>query len=329
MPIYNISFWNLENLFDIQNSPRRTEKLQRAIGSDLNGWTQTKLNGKISQLASIISQMSNGNGPDMLGVCEVENSHVLDLLTQALNPLNRNYSVVHKDTVDKRGIDVAFIYDADLFTVEKDDSGNDLIFDHVVMRRTATRAILQVNFLTEHSGNSKRLVLLGNHWPSRSGGQYESEGYRHIAGETLSYFHQRIREVHGDDTPVLAMGDFNDEPFNESITRFALAVRSRAKVVNAISKPYFQNMMWPLMDQGVGTLFYNNFPNMLDQFLANENMLKQNSSLRAIPNSVEINNFSEMVDTGHYPRPIRYGLGQNTNQNGFSDHFPISISIEE
>jgi len=314
MPNYSITFWNLENLFDVENSPRRGDKLKRAIGKDLIGWSQSNLNRKISQLSSIIVQLNNGNGPDILGVCEVENKHVLDLLISALNGLNRTYSVVHHDTSDKRGIDIAFIYDSDLFTFE-------MMFDHVVMRRTATRDILQVNFKTVHSSNLQRIVLIGNHWPSRSGGQLESEGYRQIAGETLSYFHQRILEEHGKDTPVIAMGDFNDEPFNKSISKHALAVRSRQKVVNARSVPYFLNLMWSLMQENVGTLFYNSLPNMLDQFLVNENLLKDSSNIRIELDSIKINNFSY---------PIRFGgMGKDINKDGYSDHFPISMSLIE
>jgi hypothetical protein len=84
------------------------------------------------------------------------------------------------------------------------------VFFHVVMRRHATREIVQVNFKTRIAA-VRTWAVFGNHWPSRSGGQFESEGYSAIAGETLGYFHQRVLEVHGWETPVLAMGDFNDE----------------------------------------------------------------------------------------------------------------------
>jgi hypothetical protein len=79
------------------------------------------------------------------------------------------------------------------------------VFFHVVMRRQATREIVQVNFKTTTAAAGTWAVF-GNHWPSRSGGQFESAGYRAIAGETLSYFHQRVLEVHGPQTPMLAMG---------------------------------------------------------------------------------------------------------------------------
>ncbi|MGC8855776.1 MAG: hypothetical protein ACP5QU_03165 [Anaerolineae bacterium] len=73
-----------------------------------------------------------------------------------------------------------------------------------------------------------------------------------MAGETLAYFHERILQVLGSETPVLAMGDFNDEPFNESITNYALAERTKSKVLRG-RIPYFLNLMWPLLGQGLLT----------------------------------------------------------------------------
>jgi hypothetical protein len=316
---YQIAFWNLENLFDIENSPRRSDKLQRAIGKDLQGWTQAQLDRKIGQLASIVIQMNGGRGPEILGVCEVENKYVMDLLVQALASLGRNYAVSHHDMSDQRGIDIGFIYDSNLFIAEA-------LFSHFVMRRTATRDILQVNFRTPRN---RLLVLAGNHWPSRSGGEQESAGYRAIAGETLAYFHQRILEVNGDETPVLAMGDFNDEPFDASLVGYALSMRSRTKVINA-NIPRFLDLMWPLLGQGIGTLYFDNLPNVFDQFLANKNLLNDSLPIKVLPDTVQIYRFPEMVQAGQYPQPIPFGgMGKPVNQNGYSDHFPVSVTIQE
>lgn len=316
---YQFAFWNLENLFDIENSPRREEKLERAIGSDLKGWTQAQLDRKVSQLSSIIRQMNNGRGPDLLGVCEVENAFVMQLLMESLGPLHRNYAVVHHDMSDHRGIDIGFIYDTDLFTFEN-------LFSHFVMRRTATRDILQINFKTHRQ---RQLVVIGNHWPSRSGGEEQSAGYRAIAGETLAYFHERILEELGDNTPVLAMGDFNDEPFNVSLTDYALSTRSRQKVISADLSRFF-NLMWPILGQGLGSLYFDNFPNLLDQFLANKNLLKDAGAIKIVPESVQVLRFQEMVDTGRYPKPIPFGgMGKAVNPNGFSDHFPVAVTVLE
>jgi hypothetical protein len=176
----------------------------------------------------------------------VENRFVLDLLVAAVGQLvpGRAYRVVHADTADARGIDVAFLYDPALFEVPDGET-----FFHVVMRRNATREIVQVNFRTQAG---RTWSVFGNHWPSRSGGQLESAGYRDIAGETLAYFHQRALEVHGEGTPVLAMGDFNDEPFDTSLVTHALSTRQRTKVLRA-EIPRLWNLMWPPMGTPDGT----------------------------------------------------------------------------
>ncbi|MBK7806952.1 MAG: endonuclease/exonuclease/phosphatase [Saprospiraceae bacterium] len=333
MKTYFVAFWNLENLFDIENSPRRSEKLQRAIGQDLARWGENQLALKISQLASIIKLMNNGLGPDILGVCEIENKHVLERLVAALATLNRNYAIAHADTNDQRGIDVAIIYDANQVVVEQGniDPNNpgvikDLIFNHFVMRRTATRDILQVNFIT--LAENERIVTVVNHWPSRSGGASESEGYRMIAGETLAYFHERVMEMYSNDTPVIAMGDFNDEPFNVSLVQYALSLRSKTKVSNA-KNSCFYNLMWDILEEANGSFYFDNLPNMLDQFLVNKNLIKKDSKVSVKENTVKINKFPIMESNGKYPSPIPYGgMGKAINPNGFSDHFPISVEIE-
>ncbi len=319
---YHIAFWNVENLFDIEGSPRREEKVARAIGADIAGWTQSLLDKKVSQLSTIISKMNNGLGPDLLGVCEVENKFVVNLLAQSLGALGRNYKVIHHDTQDKRGIDVAFLYDATRLTVPEPIEQN--VFSHFVLRRTATRDLVQVSFRTVRG---RHLVVIGNHWPSRSGGQAESAAYRAMAGETLSYFHERILGIHGDKTPVLALGDFNDEPFDPSITDYALGTRTADKVISG-RNPYFQNLMWPLMGKGLGS-FYFDGQNMLDQILVNKNFLKPDSIFKVKTNSANVLRLAPMTDKKG-PRPIHFGgMGKPVNQNGFSDHFPVEVVIVE
>jgi predicted extracellular nuclease len=333
MRTYQIAWWNLENLFDEENAValgRRTDKVFRAIENDIAGWTPQLRDHKIDQLASVIAAMNTGRGPDLLGVCEVENLFVVDRLVERVNamlPAPRSYQVVHADTGDARGIDVAFIYDNTLFQVPL--PLEESVFFHVVMRRNATREIVQVNFKTTTAA-ARTWAVFGNHWPSRSGGQFESEGYRAIAGETLSYFHQRVLEVHGPQTPVLAMGDFNDEPFNTSLVRHALSTRQRAKVTNARENPLLWNLMWPNAGLPEGSFYFDNQPNMLDQFLVNKNMATGDAPIKADAGTAQILKPPAMVDPGDYPKPIPYGgMGDPVNQNGFSDHFPITMTVTE
>ena len=330
---YHVAWWNLENLFDEEGAQalgRRTEKVARAIGNSIAGWTPQLRDRKIDQLASVIAQMNQDRGPDLLGVCEVENRFVVDRLVDVVNArlaTARSYAVVHADTDDARGIDVAFIYDNSLFTVSAPAEGS--VFFHVVMRRNATREIVQVNFRTATPA-ARPWALFGNHWPSRSGGASESAGYRAIAGETLAYFHQRVLQVHGPQTPVLAMGDFNDEPFDPSLVRHALSSRQRAKVTAARSNPLLWNLMWPGAGTPDGSFYFANVPNMLDQFLVNKNMATLDAPIRAGAGSAQILKPPAMVNTGIYKKPVSFGgMGKPVNQDGFSDHFPITMTVTE
>ncbi len=331
MSEYFFAWWNVENLFDSEDSPNRSDKLRRALGRELNGWTEAILDKKIAQLSKIILRLNSNTGPDLLGVCEVENKPVVERLANSLASLHqRSYKVIHADTLDERGIDVAFIYDSNRIEIERDHDNNELVFSHFILKRVATRDLLQVNLKTRPNGN--RLVVIGNHWPSRSAGQYESEPYRIVAGETLSYFLQRILEENKEEdgkTAIIAMGDFNDEPHNRSITEYALATANMLKVTESEKASRLYNLMWPIMAQGLGTFYYDNFPNFLDQFMISRG-ITESHKLSVTDNSVQIIRFPEMM-TGKYKVPVKFGRPSNNSLNvsGFSDHFPISVTLNE
>ena len=112
---YFVAWWNVENLFSPENYSGRHEWLEKYLGKELRGWSKSVLATKISQLSSVIMRMNDNEGPDLLGVCEVENEDVLQQLVEAIDLPGRKYRVVHHNSDDKRGIDVAFIYDSKRF----------------------------------------------------------------------------------------------------------------------------------------------------------------------------------------------------------------------
>jgi exonuclease III len=308
------AWWNLENLFDTEDAAR-TDKLKKSIGKDLVGWTAEILDKKLSRLAEIINKMNDDKGPDIIGVAEVENKEVLMKLK---NKLNRNtYAIVHADSKDERGIDVAFIYDNGLFEAKE-------TFFHCVMRRNATRDIVQANM--KYRKNNSDIVLIGNHWPSRTAGAYESEPYRIMAGETLAYFHERIYEELNDNVPVIVMGDFNDNPYNRSIIEYALSIHSKEKIKNAKETKYFYNLMWELLAKGEGTYFYSGF-DLLDQFLISGNIILDKTFISIDEQSCRIIKIPAMMKDG---KPIKFGKPKDkagVNENGYSDHFPIAVTL--
>lgn len=322
---YYVAWWNLENLFDEENSPRRTEKLQRAIGADLAGWTPALRDRKVAQLASVITQMSGGAGPDLLGVCEVENRFVLELLVAALGgPLpGRDYDIVHADTDDARGIDVAFIYDNDLFEAPAGE-----VFFHVVMCRNATRELVQVNFKTKQQdrtwsvfGNhlavpQRRPVRLGrlpphhrrDPWllpparprsprlrhPGVGDGRLQRRTVRHVAGHPRPQYPPTPACRRGRHRQVLEPDVVGDR----RPARRDLLLQQRAQPAGPVP----------------GQQEHGN----------------QHSPIRAKADTVEILRFPGTFSTGKYPRPKPFGgMGKPVDEDGFPDHFPIGMQVTE
>jgi len=321
MENHNIYWWNLENLFDIENSPRRSQFLNNKLDSELVGWTQYILDQKIENLSSVITKFNNNNGPDILGVCEVENAHVLQLLTNRLSVLlGRNYTFAIIDGEDKRGIDTALIYDSDKYNQDPKT------FTLRITKRNPTRDLFQIQ-LTTQTGNT--LVLILNHWPSRSGGHLESEPFRIMVAENLSYWVERIHEELGSETSILLMGDFNDNPYDKSITKYLQSTNIKKKVMNA-KNHFFYNVMYQFLDQNKGTHVWGSEVNILDQFLVSKNILSQSNTHSFKIDTVEIVDFPELVK-GAYKKAIRFSRPNKSdfNPNGFSDHLPISMTLKE
>lgn len=311
-----VAFWNVENLFDVE-SAARPEKLRRLIGNDLAGWNRTLLGKKLSQLSKVIRALNGGKGPDILGVCEVENKAVLGKLTRKIaKDGGRKYQVAHADTSDNRGIDVAFLYDPAIASTSPGQ-----MFQHWVVKRHATRELFQVNFAI----GGQTIVLIGNHWPARTEGQYESEPYRMTAGETLSYWVERVQQELGNEVAIVVLGDFNDEPFNRAVTEYALSTNDPNRVLNG-SNPYLLNLMWPLLASGAGTHFYASQWNMLDQVMVSRGIVNGKSGWK-VQGDARI----EAIDIMSYPQknePRRFGIRPDERDTaGFSDHYPVSVTL--
>ncbi|MEM6737938.1 MAG: endonuclease/exonuclease/phosphatase family protein [Bacteroidota bacterium] len=319
MENHYISWWNVENLFDEKNAPevRRPDSIRRKISSDLSKWTVETRDKKIKNLAWVLSKINDQKGPDILGICEIENKFVLELLVNTISIPNREYGIIHSNSSDKRGIDVAFIYDKNKYIFNHDE-----FFEHIIVKRYATREIIQTT-LTTLKGNE--LILIGNHWPSRSAGQYESEPFRIIAAETLSYFVESIQRIKGKDSAIIVMGDFNDEPFDRSLEKYALSSRNRKKVSFG-KNPNLYNLMWPLIGKGEASYVYSSSPMMIDQFMVSKGIIS-NRKYELDEQKVKVEKFDGMTK-GRYDKPVRFGQS-SPNLSGFSDHLPISFVLGE
>ncbi len=317
----NIAWWNLENLFDAETAARDA-KLKSTLHRELRGWNENVRDRKIAQLARVIELMFDGDGPALLGVCEVENEAVMTLLAQAIHIPGRNYRVVAHESHDARGIDTSFIVDANILTVVEADH-------QVVIKRSATRDIFWSRLKVNATG--AEFVAVANHWPARSAGQYASEPFRMLAGETHAYIISSLldQKQGGDkNLPVISMGDFNDEPFNRSMQEYLLGTRDPGRVRYSKSG-HMLNLMWPLMQgHDPGSYLYGSDWNMLDQFLVSYGMLKTASDLRVVKESVQIFKPEIMKASSGKPRKFsRPSTKKGEDRDGYSDHYPITVEL--
>jgi endonuclease/exonuclease/phosphatase family metal-dependent hydrolase len=163
-------------------------------------------------------------------------------------------------------------------------------------------------------------------------GVYESEPYRILAAETLSYYIMRIQQKHGKHSPIIVMGDFNDTPGSRSMTDYALSSRNQEIVKYSHEEsPGLYNLMWPLMGQDYGTFWYSD-PLFFDQILVSKGFLVKKRKLEVDLTSVQVIKETKMWETppprGKRPIPREFGWAPR-DPLGYSDHFPITMKIRE
>lgn len=312
---FHVANWNVENLFDTADDPDNTYDDEFLPGNPTTRWTRARFDTKLDNLARVISGLNRGQGPDLLGLEEVENKTVLQALVQKLP--GKNYGIVHEDSPDPRGIDTALLYNRDLFTLRYSRA------HRVPLKwRRDTRDILHAALQDPHG---KLLHVFVNHWPSRGAGIAESDPDRFTAGQTLSralrYIFQRDRAAH-----VIVMGDFNDEPNSPSI-RVALDVDPYpARAGYAPDKLY--NLSSRKSSQGLGTYFHSFRGRiewrMYDQIMVSGAIL-ESVRIEYDEDSLKIARPGYMLAEAGWNKgaPVATFADRTQYQGGYSDHLPI------
>ena len=257
---------------------------------------------------------------DFLGVCEVENRRVLEdlIATQALR--DRKFKIAHLDSPDSRGIDLALIYRAPFELAKK--KGLTL---HPIPLERPTRGVLEARLTV----GEQELIVLVNHWPSRYGGLERSRPLRKKAAELCRRIvDARIDAAGKHDADIMLMGDFNDDPYDESVHVTLDAVRNKIRVQeHRRNNRYYHlyNPMWKFLgESGAGTLYYNKnwIWSVFDQCIVNRGMLDDHG-FKLVEDSMRIHATDEMRD--HFRRPKRFRKDRRSKKwiEGYSDHFPI------
>lgn len=308
-----MGFYNVENLFDTLDDPANPGD-NWVIEEPAIGFAEGNYRIKLQNLAKAIASIE-GQGPDLLGLAEVENACVIaDLIAQP--PLaTRGYRLVHEESNDHRGIDVALMYDPEYFAYRS----------HFTRRVDFSdpdytgRDILVVEGLV----NGETIYVLVNHWPSRSGGQQESEPRRIAAAQAVRQVVDELNEQ-APEAGLVIMGDFNDDPADPSLTQ---VLQAQLTYPEAMGKPGIYNLFAPLHDpEREGSLTYRGRYNLFDQVLLNEDLLDGAGALGYVSSSATIHHPDFMRFRGGGPsRSIHRG---EFKDYGFSDHFPVYLKLE-
>ncbi len=317
--IHTVAFYNLENLFDTINAPAIFDEYSPIMA--LKRDRAKAYEHKIERMAYALSQIGKNDTsstPGIIGVCEVENRAVLEDLvnTDILRP--SNYGIIHYDSPDARGIDVALLYQKQRFMPMHSQPYTLRLYDSKTQKRVRTRDQLVVS--GELEGDLIHIIV--NHWPSRRGGEAASRHKRIAAAKLNKHIIDSLQQ----ESPyakIITMGDLNDNPTNQSVKR----VLKTTNVRKDLTRKGLYNPFEYLYRKGLGTTAYRDTWSLFDQIIISKPLLENDrSSLRYYKAGI-FNKHFLITATGTYKGYPFRSWNSNGFTNGYSDHFPVYIYL--
>ncbi|HEY5687094.1 MAG TPA: endonuclease/exonuclease/phosphatase family protein [Yeosuana sp.] len=317
--IHTVAFYNLENLFDTINDPIKFDEASPMMELKTNRSAVYKK--KVHNMASVIAQIGfdgTHNSPAVIGVSEIENREVLEDLVNDSSLISKDYGIIHYHSPDARGIDVALLYQKQLFTPISTSSHELKIFDDLSSKRVYTRDQLLV------SGNldGELIHFIVNHWPSRSGGEARSRPKRVAAAKLTKHLVDSLQII-DPYAKVFIMGDLNDDPTNASIKDVLKTQKDKEKVTfKGIYNPYEA-----MFKNGIGTTAYRDAWSLFDQIMMTEPLLEKDfSTYRFYKAGIFNENFLTQKSGRFKGYPFR-SFGYSGFTDGYSDHFPVYVYL--
>ncbi|MGB1018083.1 MAG: endonuclease/exonuclease/phosphatase family protein [Chitinophagales bacterium] len=299
-----VGFYNVENLFDTEDEPGVNDNDFTPEG--YKKWTLDRYYEKLDNISRVILDMNKNDWPVVIGLSEVENKAVLEDLISHKDLINANYGIVHYDSPDERGIDVALLYRKEFFSLK---NSNNIVINNPDFPNSKTRAILHVD---GEFFNGENFHFFVNHWSSRRDGTLETEAKRLFQADVLKKWVDRVSEDASN--KIVVMGDFNDYPTDKSIKQ----------VLNAgVGSESLYNLAYALHMQDKGTINYKNDWGMFDQFMVSKNLF--NTGLHLKSKQLKILDKEYLIWKGKKPNRT---YGGDKYYGGFSDHLPIYINLE-
>ncbi len=314
-----VAFYNLENLFDTQLDTTINDEEFTPNGA--KHWTLEKYHQKLQNLAKVISELGKPQckeGPILLGLSEIENRTVLRELLEEDKLAREGFQIIHYDSKDGRGVDVALFYKPKYFKVISSDHFPVYLQDSINGSKY-TRDVL----LVKGELLNQTIYVTVNHWPSRRGGTAASEPYRRQVARLNYHLFDSISRIEANPA-FIVMGDLNDNPNNHSIKHDLKAHQDKEYVVEGS----FYNPFFKSFKDGKGSLAYNDAWSLFDQIILSYRFLHPDHNGLEYDHH-EIFNRDYLLETeGHYKNhPKRSFTGDDWN-NGYSDHLPAILYLK-
>lgn len=287
-------------------------------------WNTKNYNIKLANESKVISEMGaqyTKTAPVIVGLIEVENRQVIEDLIKQPALAKYDYGIVHYNSYDARGIDIAIIYQKRRFTVTHSLKKEIKIYNDDGKRSYTRDVVVVTGFL-----DNEKVAFFMNHWPSRSGGEAKSVPRRNAAAVVLKQQMDSVR-LKDPETKLFAMGDFNDDPVSSSLKNYLKAAQMPKDL--SPEMPYL-NLMYPLFKRGVASLAYQDAPNLFDQIIVSGNLISDKVTKDYSVYKAEIFAPDYLINRdGNYKGyPLRSWNGDNFT-GGYSDHFPAFVVIQK
>jgi hypothetical protein len=318
---YRVLFYNVENLFDVVDDSLTNDGEFLPEGD--KHWTEGRYFTKLNHIYQVVMSAGEWDPPALIGLCEVENRFVLDQLVYETPLQQFGYRVVHFESPDWRGIDVALLYRRDAFTP---DTAYPV---PVVFPFDTTLRTRDILYVRGRIAREDTLHVFVNHWPSRYGGYLKSQPKRNFTAQVLR---QHIDSLfHLLDRPnIIIMGDLNDNPGDESVSGILRADAPASPSVNPGSN--LVNLSAAFEGQtGTGTLKYKANWDVFDQMIVSFSLVDSIPGLKVAGKKAFIHNPDFLLKTDEKylgKKPFRTYVGPRY-EGGFSDHLPVWLDLVE
>jgi len=309
-------FYNVENLFDIYDDSLTIDG--EFLPDGYKHWTKKKYQNKINQIYKVIMDLGGWDPPVLIGLCEIENLSVLeDLINET--PLSKyKYRIIHQESPDRRGIDVALLYRMDMF---KPDFYKALRLN----LRSGKKTSRDILYVRGQIAGSQSLHIFINHWPSKYGGEIASQPDRLSAAELLKQHTDSLFNIYKN-PGIIITGDFNDDPDSKCLKEVLMAQAD----FDSVKDEELYNLSYIFNSkQNEGSYKYQGRWNVIDQFIVSGNLFNQKNKLFTSVLGCKIFKRDYLLedDKSHLgKKPFRTYLGP-IYHGGFSDHLPVYLEL--